>query len=251
MNEIQLFDVDGTLTYNAVDKPQAQTIYPTYGYWPLLSTQLCKNKKIFRKAVERWEKNMRTESDPDRSSFNMMALTVREHFRDEIDAQALRHKAQEITHHFIKHGVIQLSALEYIKCCVDKNIYCVLTTGSYLDGLRGMVDVLQEQNLLPRSNYILLNGAEIDWSIRELQHANVGQYKVNKLLQTLDEHNLQPYIVTAAFGDDPYVNDKAILEQAPIGSAYVIKSKKNSHGGFPADFIRTTWEQILAQKHSA
>ena len=245
MNQIQLFDVDGTLTYNAVDKPQAQTIYPTYGYWPLLSSQLCKNKNRFRKAVLRWEKTMRSETDPDASSFKMMALAVREHLRDEVDAETLRQTAREITQNFIKYDVMQLPALEYINRCLEKNIYCVLTTGSYLDGLRGMVDILQEQHLLLKSDYLFLNGAEIDWTTRELLHANIGQYKVNKLLQTLQDKKITPYTIAAAFGDDPYVNDKAILEQAPAGCAFVIKSKKNMRGGFSENFVATTWLDIL------
>jgi hypothetical protein len=245
MNYIQLFDVDGTLTYNAVDKPSAQTIYPTYGYWSLLSSQLCKNKNRFRKAVVRWEKTMRTETHPDVASFKMMALTVQEHLRDDVGVEQLRQTARDITHNFIKYDILQLAALEYINRCLAKNIYCVLTTGSYLDGLRSMVDVLQEHNLLLRSDYLLLSGAEIDWNKRELLHANVGQYKVDKLLEMIKSKRLTPYTVTAAFGDDPYVNDKAILEQAPQGSAFVIKSKKNSQGGFREDFVIITWEEFL------
>jgi hypothetical protein len=245
MNYIQLFDVDGTLTYNAVDMPSAQTIYPTYGYWPLLSSQLCKNKNHFRKAVKRWEKTMRTETDPDASSFKMMALAVREHLRDDVDAEKLRQTARDITQNFIKYDILQLPALKYINRCLEKNIYCVLTTGSYLDGLRGMVDVLQDKNLLLKSDYLLLNGAEIDWSTRELTHANVGQQKVNKLFETLQDKKITPYFITAAFGDDPYVNDKAILEQAPQGAAFVIKSKKNLHGAFSVDFVSTTWQKIF------
>ena len=247
MNYIQLFDVDGTLTYNAVDKPSAQTIYPTYGYWPLLSSQLCKSKNRFRKAVLRWEKTMRTETDPDASSFKMMQLAVQEHLRDEIGAELLRSTAREIPRNFIKYDILQLPALEYINRCLEKNIYCVLTTGSYLDGLRGMVDVLQEHKLLLESDYLLLNGAEIDWVKRELLHANIGQYKVDKLFQTLEANNLTPYTITAAFGDDPYINDKAILEQAPPGAAFVIKSKKNLQGGFSENFTLSTWQKIQTQ----
>ncbi|MSP53591.1 MAG: hypothetical protein EXR81_05005 [Gammaproteobacteria bacterium] len=245
MNKIQLFDVDGTLTYNAVDKPQAQTIYPTYGYWPLLSSQLCKNKNRFRKAVTRWEKSMRTETDPDASSFKIMALVVQEHLRNEIGAEQLRQTARDITRNFIKYDIVQLAALEYINRCLEKNIYCVLTTGSYLDGLRGMVDVLQEQHLLLKSDYLLLNGAEINWAARELLHANIGHYKVDKLFQTIKDKKITPYTITAAFGDDPYINDKAILEQAPTGCAFVIKSKKNVARKFSEDFVSITWEQFL------
>jgi phosphoserine phosphatase len=247
MNNIQLFDVDGTLTYHAVDYPAAQTIYPTYGYWSLLSTQLCQNKKTFRKAVTSWEKSMLTATDPEISSFNMMALTVREHLKPEVNALVLHAYARQITANFIKHGVLQDGALEYLNRCLNKNIYCVLTTGSYLDGLTGMVAELQAQKLLVRSDYLLLNGAEIDWNTRQLLHANIGQHKVKKLWQTLQEKNLTAYTITAAFGDDPYVNDKAILELAPPGKAYVIKSQKNAHGGFAEKFVACSWADILAQ----
>ena len=247
---IQLFDVDGTLTYNYIDVKKPPENYDNFSFWHLLSTYFARNLTDFNRAIKAWEESMQNETDVDGSSYTMQAKTVATYLKKDTDAKKMYQYAKSITHDFIVAGAIQITALDYINRCLQKGIYCVFTTGSYLDGLRGFVAALIEANLLQASPHLLLNGSEVLWQQHKLQHANVGKFKVQKLQQTLTDKKLTPYRITAAFGDDPYVNDKAILKLAPKNRAFVIESKKNATEKFPPTYIRASWDEIIKQKEN-
>ena len=245
VNTVQLFDVDGTLTYNYIDVKNPPLNYTSFSFWHLLSIYFSKDKTDFSNAVKTWELSMEHETDIDASSYAMQAKTITQYLKKDTDAEKMYQYAKSITHSFIENGIIQTLALHYINQCLQQNIYCVLTTGSYFDGLRGFVAALIEANLLHPSPYLLLNGSEVLWEQHKLLHANVGKFKVQKLQQTLMGKKLNPYQITAAFGDDPYINDNAILQLAPKDHAFVIESKKKSVGNFLPDYIRSNWNKIV------
>ena len=236
-NIIQIFDVDGTLTYNYEDLINPPKTYASFAFWNLLSTQLVSNIDTFQTALQAWELSMKKETDVDASSFNMMEETVKYYLRKDITANTIQQHAKMITQDFIDLGIIQMVAIEYLRECLNKNIYCVLTTGSYLDGLQGFVKALETANLLPKSPYLILNGAEVSWPERKLLHANVGKFKVQKLQQSLFAKQLNPYTITAVFGDDPYVNDKMILQHAPKQCAFVNKLPRGKPRGITREVL--------------
>jgi hypothetical protein len=239
---VQLFDVDGTLTYSEKDHVN-NTKYPSFAFWPLLTFKFCNNPTALRTAIHRWEMSMKTAVDPDQSSFEMMAHTVREFLPDTLTSINFTDYAKKITYDFLAADVIRLEAINYLKECLDNGILCILTTGSYLEGLHGFVQALQAENLLPSSNNLLLNGAEIDWDRKSLRWPNIGAYKTRKIYETLQRLGIEDYQIQAAFGDDPYVNDKGILAMAEQG--FVIKCHKNAHEPFNEKFIHCTWDDFL------
>jgi phosphoserine phosphatase len=243
MPNVQLFDVDGTLTRSEKDLPATISIYQTFAFWPLLSYRLSKLPVHLRTEIELWENTMKGEPDPDGSSFRMMARTVSEFLRFPLQQSEMIACAREITQNFLLCNIVRLEAIKYICECLEKGIICILTTGSYLDGLRGFVEVLQNKHLLPRSPNLILNGAEIDWSNQTLLWANTGAYKTTKVRQTLKDLGITDYRITAAFGDDPYINDKGILEMAEC--SFVIKCKKNEVAPFNQRFKHCSWEEFF------
>ena len=244
MKQVQIFDVDGTLTHNKIDW-LAPTNFESFSFWPLISNELCYEKKALQLAVRKWKANMKIENDVDQSSFDMMQRTVEKHFHSSVTGEELVRCAQTITQQFIEQEIIQMNAINYIRSCLEQDVICVLTTGSYLDGLQGFAEVLMTEGYLPRSKNLYLNGAEFDWERKILRHANIGKHKVTKLKSTLRGID---YKITAAFGDDPYVNDKGILELALEynAPAIVIKSKKNKQNEFNSSFQRYSWAEYLS-----
>jgi hypothetical protein len=242
---VQLFDVDGTLTKSEKDTPPGASVYQTFAFWPLISYQLAKSPAELRMAIEDWERSMLAELDPDESSRKMMERVVKNFLRSHLAQQNMVDCAKEITRNFLLYDIVHLDAIEYIRECLAKNIICILTTGSYLDGLRGFVEVLQERKLLPKSPYLLLNGAEIDWSKPALTWANIGKYKTEKVYETLELLSIKNHKIQAAFGDDPYVNDKGILEMAD--ASFVIKCKKNAEKPFSLNFEHCTWQEFFLE----
>ena len=192
---LQLFDVDGTLTWSEKDEPYAtahEMNYHTFSFWSLLFTLLARDVTAFHQALRAWDESMRTASqaEKDRSSFDMMQRTLDEFLLPSVTGAVLEDTAAEITRVFLQHGVVQLEAIQYLQACLEHDIICVLTTGSYLDGLHGFVRVLIEEGHLQASPNLWLNGAEIDWSTRTLLRANVGQYKMENLIATLQKITL-------------------------------------------------------------
>jgi hydroxymethylpyrimidine pyrophosphatase-like HAD family hydrolase len=246
-NKVLLFDVDGTLTFSEKDKPISQLDYETFAFWPLLSSLFAKSPEDFRGAIKEWEIEMALipAEERDSASFNMMERTIQHFLKKRITAEHIQKKAKEITFDFLNHGLIQTNALNYINACLRENIICVLTTGSYLDGLQGFVETLIQTRCLKYSPYLLLNGAVVDWKTKKLIKANVGAYKIENLKQTLEDMHITDYEIMATFGDDPYVNDKALLEMAPKNRAFVIKADKNKQGGFHPDFNHCSWDEFL------
>jgi hypothetical protein len=248
--KIQLFDVDGTLTKNEKDLPFHTVVYKTFAFWPLLSSLISTYPIAFEEAARLWNESMKQTPDrqKDQSSRDMMERTIQEFFPPYISAEYITKKAEEITQNFLIHDIVHIDAINYINECLTKGIICVLTTGSYLDGLQGLVNVLIAKGHLNASPNLLLNGVEIDWENKKLIRANVGAYKIENLYATLKEKNITDYVIQAAFGDDPYINDKGILEivKSPH-TAFVIKCKKNEHGGFHPSFIHCSWQEFIVQ----
>lgn len=252
MQEVQLFDVDGTLTFNKSDAAENLPHYDTHAYWPLLTKRCCHNPVTLQKAIDEWEASMTKTPDhlKDQSSFTMMDKTLRTHLRANVNAMTLQQEAKKITADFHKAGVLQIDAIMYLDQCLQKNITCALTTGSYLDGLIGMVQYLLENKLIHSKKAMLLNGAVVDWETRTLTRANVGHYKTENLMTTLDEKAIKTPWFSRAFGDDPLINDSGILALPytciPPGQSFVIKAQRNIDLVFDERYQHKNWADITA-----
>lgn len=252
MQEVQVFDVDGTLTFNKQDAPDCLPAYETYAYWTLLSKRFCSDHAALQQTVEAWDRAMQTtpDTEKDASSFSMMDKTVRELLSADANAEKMQAIAERITDEFLVRGAIQIDAIKYLNSCLQRNIICVLTTGSYLDGLRGFVAYLVKAGHLTHSNNLLLNGAVVDWKAKRLLLANVGHFKTQNLKNTLTEHGINQPWFSRAFGDDPMINDRGILalpyQQEKHGESFVIKAVCNLDEQFDPRYQRISWAEIIA-----
>ncbi len=246
---IQIFDIDGTLTHAHGDIPD-KTGLETYAFWPLLSKYFTQDVNQLNKMIHAWEESMKTELDPTGSSHKMMQVSL-DTFRGGVTADTMRSYAKELTLKFIRCGVIRKEAVAYLERQAKQGITCVLSTGSYLDGALGFVDALVEAGLISKETQrsLHISGAIVDWEDYTLIHANVRERKLlgigMAMGKTLEE--VQPH-VTAAFGDDPWINDKNILEIAPKGKGYVITTSKNKNKELPSGYSLTTWDSIISRE---
>ena len=72
---IEIFDIDGTLTYVHGDI-EDKTNFSTYAYWPLITNKFAKDKNALKKMIAVWEESMKTEQDQTGSSRRMMQAGI-------------------------------------------------------------------------------------------------------------------------------------------------------------------------------
>jgi hypothetical protein len=246
--KIEIFDIDGTLTYVFGDIPDT-TKLKTYSFWPLITERFTKDINILNEMVLAWEESMLTEEDPTGSSHRMMQAGV-ETFREDVKADDIRQYAKSITLEFINHGVIRKEAIEYLQNRIQNGIVCVLSTGSYQEGAMGFVDALIEKGLLrleeESNNMLRVTGALVDWATRTLTHANVRERKLIGIEKVMGQSlNILKPDIEAVYGDDPWINDKDILTLVSKERAYVIRTAKNKDKTLPNGLLHTTWESII------
>jgi hypothetical protein len=243
---IEIYDIDGTLTYGFGDIPNL-TQFATYAFWPLLTEKFTKDVDGFRKRVREWEESMVTESDPALSSHTMMQEGINT-FQENVTHQEIRAFAKEVTLQFIHYGVIREEAIAYLSKKVNLGIVCILSTGSYQDGALGFVDALVETGLITQEagGALRVSGAIVDWKKRELLHANVRERKIKGIEMLLGDkiENIRPNIA-AVYADDPWINDHGILEIAPPEKAFVIQTEKNKNQILPGHYVFSTWRSII------
>lgn len=246
--KIEIFDIDGTLTYAYGDICDT-TGFKTYAFWPLISEHFTKDIAILIKMIEEWEESMKFEQDHTGSSHLMMQRSI-ETFRSNVTSTEVRSFAKEVTLLFIEKGVIRKEAIAYLEEKVQQGILCILSTGSYQDGAAGFVDALEESKLISKNTALALyiSGAIVDWEKGKLLHANVRERKIigierlfDQEISTLKEH------IQAIYADDPWINDRDILTLAPQANAFVISTVKNKDKILPNGLLLTTWPLIIEE----
>ncbi len=246
---IKIFDIDGTLTHAYGDIAD-KTGYETYAFWPLITAHFTKDKDVLNKMIADWEESMNTEKDPTGSSHDMMQKGINT-FRSDANGAAVRAFAKGVTLKFIEQGVIRKEAIAYLEKQAKQGVICILSTGSYQDGALGFVDALVEKGLISKETQkaLYVSGAVVDWDSFTLLHANVRERKLlgieavtGRKISELQQH------IKAVYGDDPWINDKDILEIAPPGVAYVITTCKNNNKELPSGYSLTTWNNIIKQE---
>lgn len=225
---LRIFDVDGTLTY-VFGEIADKTGFHSYAFWDLLTYTFVISPEEVREEIKAWNESMKTEADPTRSSHEMMQKVILK-FKSEITGPDLRLRAKEITFAFVAAGVIRDSALKFLNYCLERGDICVLSTGSYLDGLHGFVDALVEGGLIKSGHLANLrfSGAEINWDSRVLLHANVRERKLVGLRRCLKLEDTETLpAISGVYCDDPLINDKGIYEAVEDGCRFVIRTIKN------------------------
>jgi hypothetical protein len=246
--KIEIYDIDGTLTYAHGDI-EDKTGFKTYAFWPLITERFTKDETVLQKMIDAWEESMKTEEDPTGSSHRMMQAGV-DTFHNDVIADMVRQFAKDVTLQFIKHGVIRKEAVAFLEDKIKQGVTCILSTGSYQDGAMGFVDALVETGLLNLTNearnLLHVTGAIVDWDERKLTHANVRERKLVGIEIVMKQKIsvLKPFI-EAAYGDDPWINDKDILAIAPKERSYVISTVKNKDKKLPIGLSFSTWEVII------
>jgi len=243
MPPIEIFDIDGTLTRVFGDIPD-KTGYGTYAFWPLITHHFTKDSATLQKMIDAWDESMKTETDPTGSSHKMMQKGI-DTFKEGVTGENVREFAKQVTHRFVRSGAVRKEAIAFLEQRVKQGVTCILSTGSYQDGALGFVDALAQEGLISKETQkaLRVSGATVDWDDYLLLHANVRERKPIGIEKTMGKKlsELQP-LVRAVYADDPWINDKGIIEMAPPGKGYVITTGKNKDKPLPEGYVLTTWE---------
>lgn len=242
MRRIQIFDLDGTLTteFNPL--------------WNSITERLVKDSTEFHARADAWKKDITSNPAkyPDKrtASKDMTEIGLKM-FREEFsNSGAVVNTAKQLSKEFLDNGVTRLLAIEYLKYSVECGDICVISTASYSEGAEGFLLGLVEAGLIPQqvAEKIIISGNVIDWSTLTVTHMNVDDGKIKGLEETL-KMSLEDFRkeVVAVFGDDPAINDRAILEIGKHG--FVIPTSKNLTMSHPVTCVRASWEEILYHKN--
>ena len=255
VSQVEIFDLDGTLTEEFSPHIGDKTGYGlnTYSLWNLITRELVANKGEFDAAAAAWKKHVTTTPDIDKilSSKEMTETGIRMFRTEHKSAIAVQNKAAEITEMYSKSGVVIKPAIEYLEYRLKEGVLCVISTASYEDGAVGFVQGLVQCKLLPEdlAGKIVVSGTQVDWGKLCVTHMNVDDNKLHGLEQALQipMANIRSNIV-AVFGDDPMINDRALLALAK--HSFVIKSDKNKDAVLPSNCVFANWEEIFFNKHA-
>ena len=252
---IEIFDLDGTLTEEFSPKIGDKTGYglQNYSLWNLITRELTKNKKEFDEAAENWKKYVIATKDIDKitASKDMTEIGIRMLAKKNQNALAIQNKAAEITKIFFNNGIIIAAAIDYLKYRLTERVVCVISTASYKEGAYGFIQGLVRCNLLNKelADKIVVSATQIDWQKLCVTHMNVDTNKLRGLEQVLqmDIESMRSHIM-AVFGDDPDINDRALLELGKYN--FAIKNDKNQNAALPHNCVFSNWPDIFANKNN-
>lgn len=248
---IEIFDLDGTLTeeFSSIVGDKTKTGIETYSYWNLITRELVADKNEFDAKASAWKKMVTTTNGIDKieSSKDMTEIGLQLFRQENRSADVMQKIAFEITKLFFKSGIIVIEAVEYLTYRLKQNVTCVISTASYEDGAKGFVNGLVACGLIAPelAAKIVISGTKIDWQQLKITHMNVDNNKILGLEKTLGQpiEKLKPKIC-AIFGDDPEINDKALLGGL-CDHSFVIKTIKNAHMTLPSCCVFSSWREII------
>ena len=181
---IDIFDIDGTITHSK-------------DLWVESSLFSSKNKEKLISLIESLKK--------DKSIYNSKKI-MKETIKD-IDYSLFK------SFNYDFNSIIRKEAIATMKNSIADKI--ILSTTNYEE-----VGILFKNFLEKKYNILNLEvqGTQIDWEKREINYFNIAY---NKSKRIKEKYPLANFI--NAYGDDPYVNDKGILELAE--NSFVIKKE--------------------------
>lgn len=251
---IEIFDLDGTLTeeYSHEIGDKTKSGLTTYSFWNLITRNLVANKNEFDEEAAAWKRMVTTTDGIDKvqSSKEMTEVGIK-FFQDKYkNADAIRNQAAEVTKLFFHGGIIAFDAIKYLNYRLKQGVVCIISTASYEDGARGFVDGLVDCDLLPQelAEKIVFSGTRIDWDKMQVSHMNVDNNKLLGLTLTTGYaiKTIKPQI-KAVFGDDPKINDRALLDGL-CKHSFVIKTAKNKDFDLPAGCVFVDWKDIYCYR---
>jgi len=252
---IEIFDLDGTLTKEFSPEIGDKTGFGlnTYSLWNLITRELVRNKEEFDKAAGNWKKYVIATKNIDKitASKDMTEIGIRMLGQKNQHALAIQNKAVEITENFFNNGIIITAAIDYLKYRLAEGVICIISTASYEEGAYGFIQSLVRCNLLDQelADKIVVSGTQTDWQKLSVTHMNVDTNKLRGLEQALQMgiENIRPHII-AVFGDDPGINDRALLELGKY--SFAIKNAKNQNAALPHNCVFSNWLDIFANKNN-
>lgn len=253
MNNIEIFDLDGTLTEEFSPTLGDKTGFGlnTYALWNLITRDLVADKKEFDQKAIAWRKMVTSTPNIDKvsSSKDMTEIGVKLLKEEYKNAVAIKEKAAAITEMFLDKGIVIIPAIKYLEHRLQHETTCVISTGGYEDGAIGFFEGLVKHGLLNKSlsKKIIFSGTKVDWKNLTVTHANIDTHKLLGLEQALEMSlaKIKPDVF-AAFGDDPAVNDRSLLELGKYN--FAIRTHKNTNATLPPNCVFADWQEIFANK---
>ena len=231
---LRIYDIDGTITT------------PGNDLWYLTTRSLSDNFSRFDQYVELWRKGLKNGAAPYELSKLMMHKGL-ECMGDNSNTSRIKQTAREISDELINNNQYYSGAINHICASLDAGFQIVFSTTNYCEGAEAFLEILVEHGLVKdyHQDQIITSGSIVDWETCTITHFNMGEDKnvgislaLKIPLQELSSHT------DSAYGDDPKGNDVGILSLS--AKAFVIANQKNLELLLPANMIRTSWEDILA-----
>jgi hypothetical protein len=172
----------------------------------MFSSQYVLDKNNFQKNINVYKQDK--EKDPFNSSKKMMSQTIKD----------LPDNIHQYMNSFIKNLDLDLILRnDAINSLIDnsKKGKIIFSTTNYEDlAILFINQIIKEYNI---ENITKISGSTINWKEKEILHFNCGPLKLN-CLKNID-------IIEKSYGDDPYYNDRDLINCAKKG--YIITNKKN------------------------
>ena len=228
LRKLAVFDIDGTITAEGRDS------------WLEATYKMVANRSDFESHLKIWKENKK--EDPYGASLKMMKQAVQLVSKEYSNPLAVYQVGREIFTEYIKENQIRPEAIKTINRHYQKGLQIVFSTTSYLEVAKSLVNVLLESGLLKSNlaNSIVVSGTEVDWLVREVNHFNMSQGKIEGIGKWLGMNTKEVRSnIEFAYGDDPLGNDSGILKHAE--NSFIVHTLKNSN--FETTHIgeRITW----------
>lgn len=254
---IEIFDLDGTLTLEYDPKVGDKTGLglATYSFWNLITQALVRDAKEFNVAATNWKSQITAGniSDKIESSKDMTEIGIRmfSAANKKLQGQAVRNEAYKITKLFCEKRIVNEEAVKYLEYRLQQGVDCIISTASYEEGAVGFIDGLIAAGLFHPETWqgrILFSGTQTDWNSLRVTHMNVDQNKLLGLETVCQMPIAQIRLrVQAVFGDDPQINDKALLCDLHDRS-FVIINAKNQTMQLAPNCVFANWNDIYRNR---
>jgi hypothetical protein len=233
-DHFDVYDIDGTLTV------------PGHDLWYLCTRNLCADKDLFDKYVAEWKSEIHNGADLFGCSLTMMkrGLTL---LKNGISSELVAAEAQRLANNLIDERLVWRDAINFLKRRLRAGNGAVFSTTNYHEGAVGFLLALQRRGWIDQTELksVNISGSRIDWSSGTVVHFNMGG---NKVIGLADAFGISEATVRAkincTFGDDPFGNDRELLEIAP--HPYVIRNEKHRDLKLPDRLKLVTWSVLQA-----
>lgn len=249
--EVDVYDLDGTLTHTKGGVNDTTSGLATYALWNTITDALVGNAKEFEDRAAQWKQEVQHHADKVQSSKEMTEVGLSMFKPENQSAEALQREAGKLAAFFLQHGLVQIPAIQFLAHRIQSEVLCIISTASYEDGAIGFIRGISDArpDLLPKALFekIRFVGTTVDWQSLKVTHMNADQGKIAGLEGILGQPlaEFRPKIA-CVFGDDPEINDRALLELGRY--SFAIYAAKNQRAAVPANCVWSSWESIFENR---